>query len=146
MNARTVVGRTLAVLLSLGLSQVVAPAAYADGHLLPTDQASAVVADHAAARAARVEAVQAVLNTEEARREAGVLGASLPKLRAAVPHLSDVELADLSARAAKVGDIRAGHHDDDALVILAIVLVVAGVALLVAAGDNGYYDDGCGCY
>jgi hypothetical protein len=145
VNARTVLGRTLAVLLSLGLSQVVTPAAYADGHLLRSDQASAAVAEHAAARAAQAKVVRAVLSTDEARRQAGVLGASLSKLRDAVPHLSDAELADLSARAANVKDVAAGHHDDDALIILAIVLVVAGVALLVAAGDNGYYDD-CGCY
>jgi len=146
VNARTIPGRTLAVLLSLGLSQVVAPVARADdGHLLTPDLPSSRVADRAAERAAQVKAVQAVLDTTEARRQAGVLGASLPKLRAAVPHLSDAELADLSARASQVKDVAAGHHSDEGLVILAIVLVVAAVAVLVAAGDSGYYDD-CGCY
>jgi hypothetical protein len=146
VNARTIPGRTLAVLLSLGLSQVVATVVHADGHLLTPDQASTRVADRAAERAAQVKAVQAVLDTTEARQQAGVLGASLPKLRAAVPHLSDTELADLSARAAKVKDVAAGHHgNDEALIIMAIVLVVAAVAILIAAGGDGYYDD-CGCY
>jgi hypothetical protein len=145
VKARTAVGRTLAVLLSLGLSQAATPLVYADGHLVGSGQVSAAVADHAASRAAQVKAVQALLDTDEARQQAGLLGASLPKLRAAIPHLSDAELADLSARSQSVKDVAAGHHDDDALIILAIVLVAAGVALLVAVGDGGYYDD-CGCY
>jgi hypothetical protein len=146
VNARTIPGRTLAVLLSLGLSQVVAPVAHADdGHLLTPGLPSSRVADRAAERAAQVKAVQAVLDTTEARRQAGVLGASLPKLRAAVPHLSDAELADLSSRASHVKDVAAGHTDDG-LIIVAIVLLVAAAAVLVAVGDDyGYYDD-CGCY
>ena len=146
MNARTIPGRTLAVLLSLGLSQVLAPVVYADGHLLTPDQAASRVADRAAVRDAQVKAVQAILDTTEARQQAGLLGASLPKLRAAVPHLSDTELADLSARAAQVKDVAAGHHSsDEGLIILAIILVVAAVAVLIAAGHDDYYD-GCGCY
>jgi hypothetical protein len=146
VNARTALGRTLAVVLSLGLSQIAAPLVFADdGHMIGSKDASAAVADHAAARAAQIQAVQKVLGTDEARRQAGLLGASLPKLRAAVPHLSDAELSDLSARAARVDDVAAGHHDDDALIIVAIVLIVAAAAILVAVGNDGYYDD-CGCY
>jgi hypothetical protein len=124
---------------------VVAPAVHADDHLLTPDQASTRVADKAAERAAQVAAVQAILETPEARQQAGLLGTSLPKLRAAVPHLSDTELADLSARAAKVKDVAAGHHNDEALNNMAIVLVIASVAILIAAGHDGYYDN-CGCY
>jgi hypothetical protein len=145
--ARTALGRIVAVCLSLAVSQIAAPMAYADGsHLVAADDVATRLASRAAERDAQVRAVQVALDTDEARRQAGLLGASLPKLRAAVPHLSDRELADLSSRAAGLKDVAAGHrHNDEGLVILAIVLVVAAAAILIAASHDGYYDD-CGCY
>ncbi len=133
--------------LSLAVSQIAAPLARADGgHLVAADDVAARLASRAAERDAQVRAVQSALDTDEARRQAGVLGASLPKLRAAVPHLSDRELADLSSRAAGLQDVAAGHHhNDEGLVILGIVLLVAAAAILIAASHDGYYDD-CGCY
>jgi len=121
--------------------------AYADGgHLVAADDVATRLASRAAEREAQVRAVQVALDTDEARRQAGLLGASLPKLRAAVPHLSDRELADLSSRAAGLKDVAAGHrHNDEGLVILGIVLLVAAAAILIAASHDGYYDD-CGCY
>ena len=148
MIARTALGRTVAVCLSLAVSHVAAPMAQAEtGHLVAADDVAARLASRAAERAAQVHAVQAALDTDEARRQAGLLGASLPKLRAAVPHLSDQELVDLSARAAGLKDVAAGHrhHHDDGLVILGIVLVVAAAVVLIAAAHDSYYDD-CGCY
>lgn len=149
MIARTALGRTLAVCLSLAVTQAAAPVAHADSsHLVATGDVAARLASRAAERADQVRAVQAALETDEARHQAGLLGASLPKLRAAVPHLSDRELGDLSARAVGLKDVAAGHrhHHDEGLVILGIVLVVAAaVVLIAAAGDESYYDD-CGCY
>lgn len=148
MIARTALGRTVAVCLSLAVSQIAAPMAYADGgHLVAANDVATRLASSAAERDVQVRAVQAALDTDEARRQAGVLGASLPRLRAAVPHLSDRELADLSSRAAGVKDVAAGHHhyNDEGLIILGIVLIVAATAILIAASHDGYYDD-CGCY
>jgi hypothetical protein len=63
-----------------------------------------------------------------------------------VPHLSDTELKDLSERASRVKDVRAGHGSNDALAILGIMLLVAGVAVLIAVANDEYYDDYCYCY
>ena len=56
------------------------------------------------------------------------MGADPDRLRAAVPHLTDRELADLSARAAQVKDVAAGHHGggDGALILIGVLLLVAG--------------------
>jgi len=144
--ARTALGRSVAVFLSLALSQIAAPIAHADGHLVAPDDVATRLAARAAEREAQIRAVQSALDTAEARRQAGLLGASLPKLRAAVPHLSDQELADLSSRAAGLKDVAAGHHHhDDEMIILAIVLIIAATAIIIAASHDGYYDD-CGCY
>ena len=78
------------------------------------------------------------------------MGADPDRLRAAVPHLTDRELADLSARAAQVRDVSAGHGGGDtALVMLGILLLVAGIVVLVAVSDDYYHDDywdDCWCY
>lgn len=152
MIVRTAVGRALAVLLAFAMSQLAAPVAYAvdavpaPAHLVASAQVQGRLADAAAARADQVRAVQSVLDTAEARRQAGVLGVDAGRLRSAVPHLSDVELADLSARAAQVKDVAAGHHtNDEGLIILGVVLLVAGLVLLATMDGYGYYDD-CGCY
>ena len=73
------------------------------------------------------------------------MGLNASKLRAAVPHLSDAELQDLSARAQGTKDLAAGHHNDS-LAIVGLVLLLAGLAVLVAVADpDDYYDD-CYCY
>jgi hypothetical protein len=145
--ARTTPGRIFAVLLSVALSQIVAPAARAgDQHLVGADQVGTRLADRAAERLQRVQAVQAALDGDEARRQAGAMGLSIGKLRAAVPHLSDAELADLSTRAKRVNDVAAGHRSNDGLVIVGLILLIAGVAILVAVGDYGTYYEDCGCY
>jgi hypothetical protein len=146
--ARTTLGRTLAVFLSAVLSQIYAPAVHAaEGHLVPPARIATRIAEREAERLRQVQAVQTVLDSDVARSQAGAMGLNLGKLRAAVPHLSDAELADISARAAMVKDVAAGHHHhhDDGLIIVAVILVLVGIALLVAFADNGYYDD-CGCY
>jgi hypothetical protein len=108
--------------------------------------------ERAKTRDERVKLFQEALATPEARQKARSLGADPERLRAAVPHLTDRELAELSARAAQVKDVAAGHGGgaNGAIVLLGILLVVAGIAVLVAVGDDYYQDDyywdDCWCY
>jgi hypothetical protein len=73
------------------------------------------------------------------------MGLQADRLRAAVPHLSDAELLDLSQRAEKVKDVAAGYHDDG-LAIVGLVLLLAGLAVLVAVSEGDEYYDDCYCY
>lgn len=159
MFARTTWGRALAVWLSVGLVQVavpaVAPAAPApgpsDGHLVDQSQVARRLLERAKTREERVKLFQEALATPEARQKARSMGADPDRLRAAVPHLTDRELADLSARAAQVKDVAAGHHGggNGALILIGVLLLVAGIAVLVAVGNDYYYDDywdDCWCY
>jgi hypothetical protein len=156
--ARTTWGRALAVWLSVGLCQAavpaVAPAApppgLATGHIVDQGQVARRLLERAKTRDERVKLFEDALATPEARQKARSLGADPDRLRAAVPHLTDRELADLSARAARVKDVAAGHGGSDgALILLGVLLVVAGVAVLVAVGEDHYDDeywDDCWCY
>ena len=158
MLARTTWGRALAVWLSVGLSQVAVPAAapaapgpgLPAGHLVDQSQVARRLLVRAKTRDERVKLFQEALATPEARQKARSMGADPDRLRAAVPHLTDRELADLSARAAKVKDVAAGHGGGDgALILLGVLLLVAGIAVLVAVGDDYYHDeywDDCWCY
>jgi hypothetical protein len=156
--ARTTWGRALAIWLSVGLTQVAVPAAApaapanpSTGHLVDQGQVARRLLERAKTRDERVKLFQDALATPEARQKARAMGADPDRLRAAVPHLTDRELADLSARAAQVKDVAAGHHGggNGALILLGVLLVVAGIAVLVAVGDD-YYDDeywdDCWCY
>lgn len=146
MIARTNFGRILSVVLAVSVSQALAPVALAAGaHIVDTQQVTARLAEAAAVRQERVKLVQDVLDRGDVRQPAGVLGLNVERLRAAVPHLSDTELQDLSRRAAGVKDLAAGYHDDG-LLIVGLVLLLAGLAVLVAVGgEEDYYDD-CYCY
>ena len=158
MLARTTWGRALAVWLSVGLSQVAVPAAapaapgpgLPAGHLVDQSQVARRLLERAKTRDERVKLFQEALATPEARQKARSMGADPDRLRAAVPHLTDRELADLSARAAQVKDVAAGHGGGDgALILLGVLLLVAGIAVLVAVGDDYYHDeywDDCWCY
>ena len=150
MLVRTTLGRTLAVSLSLALSQIAAPAAQAagpSGHLVDPGTVAARLVARAQSREEKVRLFQDALARPEVQKQARSMGFSPDRLRAAVPHLSDRELADLSARAGRAKDVVAGHSSDDGLVILGLVLLLAGLAVLLAvSSDSGYYDDGCYCY
>ena len=158
MFARTTWGRALAVWLSVGLTQAAMPAStpaaaapgLANGHLVDQGHVARRLLERAQTRDERVKLFQEALATPEARQKARSLGADPERLRAAVPHLTDRELADLSARAAQVKDVAAGHGGSDgALIMLGVLLVVAGVAVLIAVEDHhhgdDYWDD-CWCY
>ena len=158
MLARTTWGRALAVWLSVGLSQVAVPAVVpaapapglTDGHLVDQSQVARRLLERAKTRQERVKLFQDALATPEARQKARAMGADPDRLRAAVPHLTDRELADLSTRAAQVKDVTAGHGGTDAaLIMLGVLLLVAGIAVVVAVSDDYYYDDywdDCWCY
>jgi hypothetical protein len=154
--ARTTWGRALAVWLSVGVAQVAVPAAapaapaVSGGHLVDRTEVARRLLERAKTRDERVKLFQEALGTPEAREKARAMGADPDRLRAAVPHLTDRELADLSARAAQVKDVAAGHGGgDSALVLLGVLLLLAGIAVLVAVSGDHYGDeywDDCWCY
>jgi hypothetical protein len=145
---RTTLGRTLAVSLSLALSQIAIPVAQAaDRHLVDPGTVAARLVARAQSREEKVRLFQDSLARPEVQKQARSMGLSPDRLRAAVPHLSDRELADLSARAGRAKDVVAGHSSDDGLAIVGLVLLLAGLAVLLAvSGDGAYYDDDCYCY
>lgn len=151
--ARTTWGRGLAVWLSLGVAHLATPVASAagTGHVVDTSQVARRLVEQARTREERVKLFQDALGTRPARERAVALGADPDRLRAAIPHLTDRELAELSARATKVKDVAAGHYGggpEGAIVLLGVLLIVAGVIAIVAVSD-GYYDDDwddCWCY
>jgi hypothetical protein len=147
--ARTTLGRVLAVSLSIALSQIAAPLARAaeGGHMVAPGTISARLVARARSRDEKVRLFQEALAKPEVQKQARSMGLSPDRLRAAVPHLSDIELQDLSARASRAGDVVAGHSTNDGLAILGLVLLLAGLAVLLAvAADDYYYDDDCYCY
>ncbi len=160
MIARTTWGRALAVWVSVGVSQLAvpvvqaAPAPAAGDHLVDQSQVARRLLESAKTRDERVKLFQNALGTEQARRQARAMGADPDRLRAAVPHLSDRELADLATRATQVKqDVAAGHGHggaDSGLIIVGVLLLVAGIAVLAAVAGDEYYDDeywdDCYCY
>ncbi len=157
MITRTTWGRALAVWMAIGVSQVAVPVAKGDtppaagrssDHLVSQSQVARRLLEQAQTRAQRVKLFQDALGTDEARRQARALGADPDRLRAAVPHLTDRELADLSSRAAQLKDVAAGHggNGTGALVLVGVLLLVAGIAVLVAVADEDHYDDWDDCY
>jgi hypothetical protein len=151
---RTPLARSLAVALSLALSQAVTPAVHAapavptaPTHLVDASQMTARLLEAARTRDEKVHLFQDALATADAQAQARKLGQDPARLKAAVAHLSDKELEDLSQRAAKVKDVAAGHHPNDSLAVLGIVLLVAGLVVLIAvAADHDHYYDDCYCY
>jgi pyruvate/2-oxoglutarate dehydrogenase complex dihydrolipoamide acyltransferase (E2) component len=123
---------------SLALAAAVAMlsgSAFAQDHLLTAEKAQARLAAAARERRHELDAVDRVLATPEAARAASSLGADITAVRAAVPTLSDVELADLSARAAAVTADPVAGLDSDIKMLLMIFLIVAIVILVLQAVD-----------
>lgn len=156
MDVKTTLGRTLAVTLSIALSQLAAPIAQAAPHLVDQNQMTARLVEQAQSRQEKVELFQKALAQPEVRAQAQAMGMNAEKLARAIPHLSDKELADLSQRATRTQDVAAGHRrhrggGEAALVILGLGLLVAGVIILAAlADDYEYYEDDywddCDCW
>lgn len=145
MKTPTVSRRFTATALALSLVAFGAPRAQAAPHVVGQEQIAQRLLAAADSREARVRLFGDALAAEGAQKQARAMGLDPARLRAAVPHLSDKELADLQARAVNVKDVRAGHGNDG-LAILGIMLLIAGVAVLIATADDGYYDDYCYCY
>ena len=145
MKTHAVSRRFTATALTLSLVAMQAPRAQAAPPVVGPEQIAHRLLAAAETREARVRLFGDALAAEGAQKQARAMGLDPARLRAAVPHLSDQELLDLSARAQKVKDVRAGHGGDG-LAILGIMLLIAGVAVLIAAADDGYYDDYCYCY
>jgi hypothetical protein len=148
LTARTRLGRTLAAALSLAVSQISLPAALAAEHLVDKETLAQRLIESARTREQRIALFREALDRPEVRQRALSMGASADKVARALPHLSDAELADLTARAANVKDVTAGHSSNDGMVILGLALLLAALVALVALSyddDYGYYDP-CYCY
>jgi hypothetical protein len=154
MIARTLVGKTLACVLAIGLSQVGIPLAQAAPQLVTQSEMAARLLEHAQTREQRVRLFQDALKTPEVEAKARAMGLDPSRLQAAIPQLSDKELADLSQRASKAQDITAGHYrshreDNSGLVIVGLALLIGGLILLAAVAEGEYDDwddwDDCGC-
>jgi hypothetical protein len=146
VTARTWLGRTLAAALSLAVSQVSLPAALAGEHLVDSGTLARRLLESARTRQEQVALFQKALGQPEVRQRALSMGVSADKIARAIPHLTDAELADLSARAANVKDVSAGHSSNDGMAIIGLMLLLAAVVVLVAVAYDDYYYDPCYCY
>lgn len=149
---KSVVGRSLAAILSLALVHATAPIVQAAPHLVKPGDMTARLVEQAQSRQEKVDLFQNALAQPEVKAKAEALGLDAGKISDRIPHLSDVELADLSARALRVNDVAAGHRGRDGnggMVILGVALLLAAVLVLAAAaGDVDYWDDwdDCDCW
>jgi len=82
-----------------------------------------------------LEAVDRVLASPEAAQAASSVGTDIAAVRAAVPALSDAELADLYVRAAALETDPVAGLDPDIKMLLTIFLIVAIVILVLRAVD-----------
>jgi hypothetical protein len=155
--ARTTLHRALAVWLSAGLVHAAAPVGAAEtakpgpaAHVVDQGEVARRLLEGAKSREQRIKLFQDALATSEAQARARAMGADPARLRAAVPHLTDRELAELQVRAAQVKDVAAGHGGSDgALILVGVLLLVAGIAVIAATYHDDYYDDywdDCWCY
>lgn len=155
---RSWAGRGLVWALSLGLIASAVPVsadspqATSKGGPRIVDRATVLarLVESAQTREARVKLFQDALDAPAVKQRAQAMGVDAGRIRSAIPHLSDKDLADLAARASKAQDITAGYGGgpESTLVILGVVLVVVGAVILVALAEedeycDDYYDD---CY
>ena len=126
--------KTLTV-LSMTVVTLVAGQALAEDHLVTREAAQERVLDAAAQRDRSLATIDAVLSIPEAVQAAEGLGADTRQLRAALPTLSDAEIADLAARAAALQSDPVAGLDDDIRTLLIIFLIVAIVILVLQAVD-----------
>ena len=114
---------------------LVTGSALAQDHLVTRETAQSRLVTAASERRQAVEVLDRALATPEAARAASSLGADLAAVRAAVPALSDAELADLSQRAAALEADPVAGLDSDIKLLLMIFLIVAIVILVLQAVD-----------
>jgi len=126
--------KTLTV-LSIALMFPLAGRAMAGDHLVSPEAARAQVIDGAAQRDRSLATLDALLSTPEATQAAARVGADTGQLRAALPALSDAEIADLAARADALQADPVAGLDQDIRTLLIIFLIVAIVILVLQAVD-----------
>jgi hypothetical protein len=126
--------KTLTV-LSMAVASLVAGQALAEDHLVSREAAREQVLDAATQRARSLSTLDAALSTPEVARVAAGLGADTGRLRAALPTLSDAEIADLASRAEALQSDPVAGLDADIRTLLIIFLIVAIVILVLQAVD-----------
>jgi hypothetical protein len=110
--------------------------------------------ESAKTREARVLLFQKALDAPEVKERAKSMGLDASRVRAAIPHLTDKDLAELADRASRAKDVTAGHGShgsDSGTIILGVALLVAAlVVVAVLAGESGcgdyYYEEDCCCW
>jgi len=121
--------------LALAAVALLAGNAFAQDHLLSRDAARDRLAAGTQDRRQALDTVDRALATPDAARAASSVGVDIAAVRAAVPALSDAELADISARAAALESDPVAGLDHDIKLLLEIFLIVAIVILVLRAID-----------
>ena len=119
--------------LALAAVALLAGNAFAQDHLLSRDAARDRLAAATQDRRQALDTVDRTLATPDAARAASSVGVDIAAVRAAVPALSDAELADISARAAALESDPVAGLDHDIKLLLEIFLIVAIVILVLRA-------------
>jgi hypothetical protein len=114
---------------------LVSGSAMAQDHLVSRETAQSRLVTSASERRQALDVLDRALATPEAATAASSLGADLAAVRAAVPALSDAELADLSMRASALDTDPVAGLDSDIKMLLMIFLIVAIVILVLQAVD-----------
>ena len=109
--------------------------AFAQDHLLSRDAARDRLAAATQDRRQALDTVDRALATPDAARAASSVGVDIAAVRAAVPALSDAELADVWQRAAALDSDPVAGLDHDIKLLLEIFLIVAIVILVLRAID-----------
>jgi hypothetical protein len=126
--------RTLA-LAAVAATLLSCPAVEGADHIAAPDAVQARLEEAAAQRTADLAAVEAVLATPLAEETAARMGTDIGRVRAAVPSLSDAELADLSARAAALQSDPVAGMDRQMRLLLMIALILVIIVLVLAIVD-----------
>jgi hypothetical protein len=121
--------------LSLALASLVAGQVSADDHVVSRDTAQQRLQEATAAREQGLATLDRALASPEAARAAATVGADPAALRAALPTLSDAEIADLAVRAQALSADPVAGLDQDIRTLLIIFLIVAIVILVLQAVD-----------
>jgi hypothetical protein len=127
--------RKTLTMLSLALASVFAGQAMADDHVVSPAAAAQRLQEASAAREQGLATLDRALSAPEVARAAATVGADTAALRAALPTLSDAEIADLAQRAAVLDTDPVAGLDDDIRTLLIIFLIVAIVILVLQAVD-----------
>lgn len=127
--------RKILTVLSIALVSLAAGQALAEDHLVSREAAREQVLDAATQRARSLATLDAALSTPEAAEAASSLGSDTRQLRAALPTLSDAEIADLASRAEALRADPVAGLDSDIRTLLIIFLIVAIVILVLQAVD-----------